>query len=94
MSQVTADVKEDRDSRNAAEEVAQFLMRFATDVEAREKLAADKEAFIAQADLSEEAKKIIAQPSANVLLGKLAPETASLMVVIILETVTTDVFVV
>ena len=77
----------------AAEEAARFLVGFSTDAEARERFAIDKEAFLRESDLSEGAREILMAPNANTLLRELNQTSASLLAVIILETVTTEVVV-
>lgn len=77
----------------AASEVTNFLTGFAVDSKKREKFAIDKEAFLKESDLSEDAKEILRAPNANLLLRKLNETTAAILAVIVLETVTTEVVV-
>ena len=79
--------------KGPAEEVAQFLIRFSTDVEARENFALDKQAYLSRTDLSDEAKEILLEPDSGLLLKKLHHTSAALIAVLVLETVTTDVIV-
>ncbi|WP_434026635.1 hypothetical protein [[Pseudomonas] boreopolis] len=80
--------------QSPAEEVANFLMGFALDFDARELFEQDKAAFLKTSDLTREAQAILAEPNANTFLGKLnATEVAAAIVVLILETVTTDIIV-
>jgi hypothetical protein len=80
--------------RSPADEVADFLMTFALDFDARERLEEDREAFLRESDLSDEAKTILAESNANTFLGKInAEEVAMMMVVLVLETITTDIIV-
>lgn len=77
-----------------ANEVSEFLMGFALDFDARERLDEDKDAFLQECDLSDEARSMLSEPTANTFLGRIhATEVALALIVLVLETVTTDIIV-
>lgn len=78
-----------------ANEVSEFLMGFALNFDARERLDEDKNAFLQECDLSDEARSMLAEPNANTFLGKIHANqvTSALLAVLVLETVTTDIIV-
>lgn len=81
--------------QSPAIEATNFLMSFALDFDAREQLEQDKPAFLKRCNLTAEAKEILSESNSHRLLAKLnAEDIASLLlVVLILETVTTDIIV-
>ena len=81
--------------QSPAIEATNFLMTFALDFDAREQFDQDKCAFLDRCNLSAEAKEILFEPNSNTLLAKLNAQDVSsmMMVVLILETVTTDIIV-
>jgi hypothetical protein len=81
--------------QSPAIEATNFLMSFALDFDAREQFEQDKRAFLERCNLTIEAKEILSEPNSHTLLAKLNAEDVSsqLLVVLILETVTTDIIV-
>lgn len=78
----------------AAEEAADFLVRFACDPRARDAFAQNRASCLAGAGLSDDAQKIISADTSDTLLRELKAESAAVLVVVVLETVTTDIVVV
>ena len=81
-------------SASGTSEAVKFLMEFSLDSAKRTKMRVDKAAFLAETDLSEEAKALVQPEDSKLLLSAVTQGSAEMLIVVVLETVTTDVIVV
>ena len=76
-----------------AEEISRFVIALSEDAAKREAFMRDPSAFLTGFGLSPEARKVFASRTASPIRAATGRARPSLVVVIILETVTTDVIV-
>ena len=81
------------ESERVRNEITDFIIDVSEDAAKREAFAKDRDAFLAGTSLSEQAKKILRGANQRLILGS-AQRMAIAVIVLILETVTTEVTVI